>query len=508
MLNNLLCAAGIDEKFITLSLSVLDLEQPPLTLCSAGHLPLLLRRADGTVEEIGEDIAGFPLGIMPDVDYQQAEVDLHPGDVVVIYSDGVTDARNPARSSTTRARTAACSSGSPSRPGGPEAVGRSILQDIREFSAGHTQADDITLICFGPSRLQTDRVRFAELTMSLKVANLRLELDEPEERLPEKSRERLGVGPEAIARWRILRKSLDARRHDDLHFVYAAEVELPERRASALRRRRSLGPDVEPFRARALRLARAGPEPLEHRPVIVGAGPAGLFAGYLLAQDGYRPLILERGRDGQGPRRRRPPVRRRRAARPREQLPLRRGRRGHVQRRQAHQPRAPAPTSAASSKSWPTATASPRSSTSTAPISARTGCRWSSGPSAASSRSWAARSGSPAGSRTSTSPNGRLRGLMTSSGSIAADVAVLAIGHSARDTYGMLLRRGVPLEAKPFQLGVRIEQPQEQVNVARYGRVRRPPRPRRGRLQPGRPRRRPRPVHLLHVRRRLRDAAA
>ena len=35
-------------------------------------------------------------------------------------------------------------------PGGPEAVGRSILQDIREFSAGHTQVDDITLICFGP----------------------------------------------------------------------------------------------------------------------------------------------------------------------------------------------------------------------------------------------------------------------------------------------------------------------------------------------------------------------
>ena len=47
---------------------------------------------------------------------------------------------------------------------------------------------------------------------------------------------------------------------------------------------------------------------------------------------------------------------------------------------------------------------------------------------------------------------------------------MLAIGHSARDTYAMLLRRGVPLEAKPFQLGVRIEQPQEQVNHACYGR--------------------------------------
>ena len=47
---------------------------------------------------------------------------------------------------------------------------------------------------------------------------------------------------------------------------------------------------------------------------------------------------------------------------------------------------------------------------------------------------------------------------------------MLAIGHSARDTYEMLLRRGVPMEQKPFQMGVRIEQPQETVNRVQYGR--------------------------------------
>ena len=138
--------------------------------------------------------------------------------------------------------------------------------------------------------------------------------------------------------------------------------------------------------------------------MIVGAGPAGLFAGYLLARDGYRPLILERGRAVKDRVADVRAVRRRRAARPREQLPLRRGGRGHVQRRQADQPRHRSPTSAASSKSSPTATASPRSSTSTAPTSARTACRWSSAPSGASSKSSAARFASPAGSRTSTSP--------------------------------------------------------------------------------------------------------
>jgi uncharacterized FAD-dependent dehydrogenase len=65
--------------------------------------------------------------------------------------------------------------------------------------------------------------------------------------------------------------------------------------------------------------------------------------------------------------------------------------------------------------------------------------------------------------------DGLMRGVETSSGRFDAAAVVLAIGHSARDTYSMLLRRGVPLECKPFQLGVRIEQPQAQVNVARYG---------------------------------------
>ena len=64
--------------------------------------------------------------------------------------------------------------------------------------------------------------------MSLKVANIRLELDEPEEALPTKVAAKLGRGADRVGSVRILRKSLDARRHDDLHYIYAAEVELPD----------------------------------------------------------------------------------------------------------------------------------------------------------------------------------------------------------------------------------------------------------------------------------------
>src|SRR5262249_33893892 len=65
--------------------------------------------------------------------------------------------------------------------------------------------------------------------------------------------------------------------------------------------------------------------------------------------------------------------------------------------------------------------------------------------------------------------DGRLIGVMTTSGYLWTPVALLAIGHSARDTYAMLARRSVPLVQKPFQLGVRIEQPQETVNRVQYG---------------------------------------
>ena len=95
-LNSLLCAAGIEDKFITLGLCVLDAATRKLTLTSAGHTPVIIRRADGRAEEVGQEVSGLPLGIMEDSVYQQTEVQLNPGDVVVIYSDGVTDARSPA----------------------------------------------------------------------------------------------------------------------------------------------------------------------------------------------------------------------------------------------------------------------------------------------------------------------------------------------------------------------------------------------------------------------------
>jgi sigma-B regulation protein RsbU (phosphoserine phosphatase) len=150
VLNSLLFSAGIEEKFITLSLSVLDTKTKTLCLTSAGHLPVMIRRANGVVEEVGEEIAGFPLGIIGDSDYRQTEVKLNIGDVVAVFSDGVTDARNLKEELYHSHENRRLLHKLAETAGGPEVVGKALLQEIREFSAGHTQVDDITLICFGP----------------------------------------------------------------------------------------------------------------------------------------------------------------------------------------------------------------------------------------------------------------------------------------------------------------------------------------------------------------------
>src|SRR3954464_15759100 len=109
--------------------------------------------------------------------------------------------------------------------------------------------------------------------MSVKISNLRLELDDPEDVLPARAAGRLGLPPEAVVRWRILRKSLDARRHDDLHFMYAMEVDLAEQAARRVPARPD--PGVRPFIPERFDWPEPGSRPLEHRPVIIGAGPAG-----------------------------------------------------------------------------------------------------------------------------------------------------------------------------------------------------------------------------------------
>ena len=131
----------------------------------------------------------------------------------------------------------------------------------------------------------------------LKIAQLRLAVGQPESRLPELAAQKLHIKPEQLLQWQIVHKSVDARQKSDVHFVYALAVQLPPKLERSLLnnpRRRNLVQPM-PSAAEAEDWPAANQAHFANQPVVVGAGPAGLFAVLWLARAGACPLLLERG---------------------------------------------------------------------------------------------------------------------------------------------------------------------------------------------------------------------
>jgi uncharacterized FAD-dependent dehydrogenase len=309
----------------------------------------------------------------------------------------------------------------------------------------------------------------------LRLSGLGLPLDHEPDDLPAAIATRLGIDREALIGYTIAKRGNDARRRTAILLVYTVDVELADE-AEVLARLAG-DKDLRPTPDTSYRFVATAPEGWSGlRPVVIGAGPCGLFAGLILAQMGFRPIIVDRGKvvrqrtkDTWG-------LWRRAELNPDSNVQFGEGGAGTFSDGKLYcrvkDPRflgrkvleefvkAGAPDDIL----WQ---AHPHIGTFrlvTMVESMRASIEALGG-----EYRWETRVDDVELDR-DVDGRQRVRGLHLHDGSfLEADHVVLAVGHSARPTFEMLHARGVHIEAKPFSIGVRIEHPQSWVDRARYG---------------------------------------
>lgn len=137
---------GWDDRFASLCVVALDPATHRATICNAGHLPPCLRQPAGRVEAVGADLGGLPLGMVADRGYRSCEIALEPGAVLVLHTDGISEAldHDGRCYGLDRLERMVAASG----PGAAD-VGRAVLADVARHAAGQVQSDDICLVAVG-----------------------------------------------------------------------------------------------------------------------------------------------------------------------------------------------------------------------------------------------------------------------------------------------------------------------------------------------------------------------
>lgn len=307
----------------------------------------------------------------------------------------------------------------------------------------------------------------------LRITEVKLPLDHPPEALLPAVAARLGLAPAAVASHTVIRRGYDARRRSAIELVYTVDVAVPDEAAVLARAKedRHLGPAPD----MAYHFVTRAPAGLTERPIVIGAGPCGLMAALTLAQMGFRPIILERGKAVRERTKDTWALWRRSQFTAESNVQFGEGGAGtfsdgklysgikdpqHLGRRVLSEfVRAGAPEEILT-VSKPhigtfrlvTVVQSLRAEIEALGGEYRFGARVEE-------------------IEIEEGPEGRRAvGVRLASGErLASRNIVLAVGHSARDTFAMLEARGVTMVAKPFSIGFRIEHPQALIDRCRFG---------------------------------------
>ena len=313
-------------------------------------------------------------------------------------------------------------------------------------------------------------------TTTWRVLGLELALGEPEALLRERAARAVGIAPEELRGFRIARKALDARRRGGerrLRFVCHADlvVDAGFKSKQLARAQRSGKLRVAPELGSILVEGRRASDP--RRAVVVGAGPAGLFAALTLARNGVAVTLVERGPEVRERSRHVVGFHRSRVVDPERNLLFGEGGAGTYSDGKIYT-RVDDPLEVPLLEELVACGAPPEITyDSLAHIGTDRLHR-------ILPRLRERMRAEGVEFRFDTRLEGlalvpdaeqglRVAAVHTSGGALPCDALVLAVGHSARDTWSMLAEAGVPFEAKPFQLGLRIEHPQELIDAGRYG---------------------------------------
>ncbi len=307
----------------------------------------------------------------------------------------------------------------------------------------------------------------------LRITELRLPLHHAEDALRAAVVQRLGIAAGALRGFTVFKRSYDARKKAAVVFIYTVDCEVDDEAAVLARFEgdRHVGPAPD------TRYRFVGHAPADFhaggrlRPVVVGFGPCGIFAALVLAQMGLRPIVLERGRAVRERTKDTWGLWRRRVLDPESNVQFGEGGAGTF----------------SDGKLW-SQISDPRHLTRKVlaefvKAGAPEEILYVAKPHIGTFRlvsmveKMRAEIESLGGEIRFAQrvadlriEDGAVRGLVLAGGeALAADHVVLALGHSARDTFAMLRARGVFMEAKPFSIGFRIEHPQGLIDRARFG---------------------------------------
>lgn len=143
-LNRSLCTGGVEGQFVSMALAVLDSQRHEVTIVNAGHPDPLLRSVDGEVQSIGTPSRGLVLGVDPTHVYLEHYLPLAPGDTLMLYTDGFSEAQDADEQLYGEPRLQEClAEADPD----PESIAQLILADVKRFVGGNPQSDDMCLVC-------------------------------------------------------------------------------------------------------------------------------------------------------------------------------------------------------------------------------------------------------------------------------------------------------------------------------------------------------------------------